>query len=80
MWGSYAYGALLWLALMVLEFLFFFGIGAFSVMCAGTKLSAAAVYALIQYFFVVPGYFCPGYGSGAPYGEAGSRRHYPLCP
>ncbi len=57
MLGSYAYGAFLWLALTVLQFLFFFGIGVFSAMCAGTKLGAAAVYALIHFFSVVMGYF-----------------------
>ncbi len=40
---EYCYLAFLWLAVMVLEFLFFFGAGVFSVMCAGNRLGAAAV-------------------------------------
>ena len=40
---EYFYYALLWLGLMLLQFLFFFGAGVFSVMCAGNRLGAAAV-------------------------------------
>ena len=48
MLGEYYIGALLWLALTVLEFLFFFGAAAFSALCAGTKLGAVAVYTVIN--------------------------------
>ena len=48
MLGKYFYGALLWLALTVLEFLFFFGAAAFASMCGGTKLGAIAVYSVIN--------------------------------
>lgn len=40
---EYFYLAFLWLAIMLLQFLFFFGAGVFSVMCAGNRLGAAAV-------------------------------------
>ena len=40
---EYYYFAFLWLAIMLLQFLFFFGAGVFSVMCAGNRLGAAAV-------------------------------------
>ena len=46
--GKYFYGALLWLALTILEFLFFFGAAALSAMCGGTKLGAMAVYGVIN--------------------------------
>ncbi len=40
---EYFYLALLWLAIMLLQFLFFFGAAVFSVMCAGNWLGALAV-------------------------------------
>lgn len=42
--------ALLWPAVMVLEFLFFFGVGAFSVQCAGSRLGMAGVYLILNLF------------------------------
>ena len=41
---EYCYGAFLWLAVSVLQFVFFFGVGTFSMMCAGNRLGAAAMY------------------------------------
>lgn len=49
----YSYLAFLWLAVMLLQFLFFFGVGAFSVMCAGNRLGATAVYAIINLLAVI---------------------------
>lgn len=40
---EYCYLAFLWLGIMLLQFLFFFGAGVFSVMCAGNRLGAIAV-------------------------------------
>ena len=40
---EYCYLAFLWLAIMLLQFLFFFGAAVFSVMCAGNRLGALAV-------------------------------------
>lgn len=47
---EFFYIALLWLAVMVLEFLFFFGVGTISVMCAGNRLGMIAVYFIINLF------------------------------
>lgn len=46
---SMFYIAFLWLAVMLLQYLFFFGVAAFSVLCAGNRLGAAAVYGLINF-------------------------------
>jgi len=46
---EYCYLAFLWLGLMVLQYLFFFGVGAFSVMCAGNTLGCVALYGIINF-------------------------------
>lgn len=48
--GEYFYMAPLWLVVVTGQFLFFFGLGIFAVMCAGNRLGMAAVYALINGF------------------------------
>ena len=48
-----AYLAFLWLLVAVLSYLFFFGVGAFSALCAGNRLGAAAVYALVNFLAVL---------------------------
>ena len=45
--------AFLWLAVVMLEFLFFFGVGVFCVMCAGNRLGAVASYGLINLLAVL---------------------------
>lgn len=45
--------ALVWLGLMVLQFLFFFGVGAFACVSAGNRLGAAAIYAMINFLAVI---------------------------
>lgn len=50
---QYWWLALIWLAVMVLQFLFFFGAGVFSVMCAGNRLGAAAVYGIFNFLSVI---------------------------
>ena len=50
MLGQYAYGALLWFALMVLEYLLFFGMAAFAAQCAGNRLGAAVIYCMVNFF------------------------------
>lgn len=47
---GFFYIALLWLAVMALEFLFFFGIGTVSAMCAGNRLGLTAVYLILNLF------------------------------
>ena len=53
---QYCYLAFIWLAVMVLQFLFFFGVGAFSAQCAGNKLGAVGIYALINFLAVLVGF------------------------
>lgn len=50
---EYFYLAFLWLGIMLLQFLFFFGAGVFSVMCAGNRLGAAAVYGIFNFLAVL---------------------------
>ena len=50
---QYAYAAFLWLAIMVLQYLFFFGASAFSAMCAGNALGGIAVYSIFNFFAVL---------------------------
>lgn len=47
--GDLFYIALLWLAVMLLQYLFFFGVAAFSALCAGSRLGMAAVYGLSNF-------------------------------
>lgn len=54
---DYAYTALLWLAVMALEFLFFFGVSVFSVHCSGNGLGALAIYGIIQFAAFFAGWF-----------------------
>lgn len=53
MLGQYAYLAYVWLALMLLQYLCFFGIAAFSAQCAGNLLGAAAVYGIVNFLSVL---------------------------
>lgn len=50
---KYACFAFVWLAMAVLQFLFFFGVGVFSVMCSGNYVGAVAVYGFIHFFAVI---------------------------
>lgn len=45
----YAYGAFLYLAVMTLQYLFFFGCTVFAAMCAGNALGGMAVYGLFNF-------------------------------
>ena len=51
--GRYWLGAVLWLAVMSLQYLFFFGVGAFACLCAGNRVGAAAVYGIVNFFSVL---------------------------
>lgn len=48
--GSGYYIALLWLAIMTLTFLFYFGVGCISAMCAGNRFAMLTVYGIINLF------------------------------
>ena len=46
---EYAYMAPIWLAVATLQFLFFFGVGILSAVCAGNRLAMIAVYGIIHF-------------------------------
>ena len=46
---SQFYIGLIWLAVTLLQYLFFFGVAALSALCAGSRLGMAAVYGLINF-------------------------------
>lgn len=47
--GQFWYTGLWWLAMMQLQFLFFFGLAVFSVYCVGNRLAASLVYLLLNF-------------------------------
>lgn len=47
--GSLWYAPLLWLGMIMLQFLFFFGAAVFSIFCTGNAFAAALVYAIINF-------------------------------
>lgn len=47
--GKYYRMALLWQATSLLQYIFFFGLAVFSVMCAGKRLGMAAIYAALNF-------------------------------
>ena len=44
---------LLWLAVMTLQYLFFFSVGVLSAVCTGKRLAAVAVYGILNFFSLV---------------------------
>lgn len=52
-----AFLAFVWLAMAVLSYVFFFGVAVFSCMCAGNRLGATAIYAIINFLAVVVTFF-----------------------
>ncbi len=54
---QYSYMAFLWLAVMVLQYLFFFGAAVFAVHCAGNRLGGVAVYGIFNFLSVIFGWF-----------------------
>ena len=53
MLGQYALYALSWFALMILQYLAFFGIAVFAAQCAGSRFGAITVYTLINFIKVL---------------------------
>ena len=47
--GEYYWMALLWQAVSLMQFVFFFGLAVFSAMCAGKRLGMAAIYAALNF-------------------------------
>ncbi len=60
--------AFLWLAAATLEYLFFFGLAVFCVMCAGNRLGAAAIYALVNFFSILVAWLIDTFCSPVLYG------------
>ena len=50
---QYSYLAFLWFAIMVLQYLFFFGVGVFACLSSGNFLGAAAMYGIINFLAVL---------------------------
>lgn len=50
---EYAYVALIWLAVSMLQYLFFFGTAVLSAMCAGNLLGTAAIYGIFHFITVL---------------------------
>ena len=65
---EYCYLAFIWLAVMILQFVFFFGVGVFSAQCAGNKLGAAAVYGLINFLAVLVAFLAETFYEPVLYG------------
>lgn len=52
-----AFLAFVWLAMAVLSYVFFFGVAVFSCVCAGNRLGATAIYAIINFLAVIVTFF-----------------------
>lgn len=65
---EYCYLAFLWLGLTVLQYLFFFGAATFSILCAGNKLGAAAVYGLFNLLSVLVAFLVDTFYAPVLYG------------
>lgn len=65
---EYAWMALLWLALMIMQYLFFLGVAIFSTQCAGNTLGAIAVYAIVNFLAVLAGWLATTFYEPLLYG------------
>lgn len=50
---QYCYTVFLWLAVMVAQYVFFFGVSAFAAQCAGSRLGALSVYGIFNFLAVI---------------------------
>ena len=57
MLGEYAWMAALWLGLMVLQYIFFFGVATFACYCSGNALGALAIYGIVNFLSTIVGWF-----------------------
>lgn len=55
--GEYAWMAALWLGLMVLQYIFFFGVATFACYCSGNALGALAIYGIVNFLSTIVGWF-----------------------
>lgn len=75
------YVALLWMAVMGLEFLFFFGIAVLSCMCTGSRFAMVVVDGLINFFSMIALWFCGTVYFPLLYGvEPPTKLFYDFCP
>lgn len=54
---AYWYLALMWLAVVTMQYLFFFGAGAFCCLCAGNRLGAVASYLILHFTLQLVGWY-----------------------
>ena len=73
---QYAYAAFLWLAIMTLQYLFFFGVAVFAVMCAGNALGSIAVYGIFNFFAVLAAWLAVHFYEPVLYGVTLSLQDY----
>lgn len=55
--GHYSWVALAWAAAMLMEYLFFFGVAVFCVMCTGNRFAQVAVYAIVNFLSMIVYWF-----------------------
>lgn len=55
--GQYSWVALVWVAVMLMEYLFFFGVAVFCVMCTGNRFAQVAVYAIVNFLSMIVYWF-----------------------
>ncbi len=55
--GQYGWVALTWVAVMLMEYLFFFGVAVFCVFCTGNRFAQVAVYAIVNFFAMIVYWF-----------------------
>lgn len=77
--GSYCYGAFLWLAVTVLQYLFFFGVGCFAAQCAGNRIGAIAVYSIINFLSVIAAWLALTFYSPCLYGVSLNFESFADC-
>lgn len=55
--GQFGWMALAWVAVMLMEYLFFFGAAVFCVMCTGNRFAQVAVYAIVNFLSMIVYWF-----------------------
>lgn len=57
MLGQFGWIALAWVAVMLMEYLFFFGVAVLCVMCTGNRFAQVAVYAIVNFLSMIVYWF-----------------------
>lgn len=57
MLGQFSWVALTWVAVMLMEYLFFFGLAVFCVFCTGNRFAQVAVYAIVNFLSLIVYWF-----------------------